>query len=339
MVACRHGGGRENSVIHRSDLGMVLSGRTVLAVLGTAGVVGGVGAARVAGVRRPVDLTGEWYRSACDRRRAGCGRERDGPGPALTRRWSTEIPRTGNEPSPVLVDGGVHVLTAPDVDGGDDLIPIRLLRLDPASGRVERDTVVTRTVRPPVVRSSGTRWCTPTEGSTPSRSTVSTPSPRTGASAGTGRSAVPPRTASSRRAIRWSSMGPCSPRWRAVRTRSRGSPPWIPGQVTNAGATRCRPTSGAGRSPPRMRTGRSTARCSMTGSSRRTPPAATPSGSSRTGTGPEPPAASPSATASRSPPPRRGPRRRRDLRGRRRRPLSPLTVATIAGGGAPRVYR
>lgn len=120
------------------------SRRAVLAALGTAGAVGAAGAARVAGVRRPVDVAGEWYRGAYDRQRTGHARERDGPGPGLTRRWSTEIPDGIHAPSPVLVDGGVYVVTAPDDYGDDDPVPVRLLHLHPGSGRIESETVVTR---------------------------------------------------------------------------------------------------------------------------------------------------------------------------------------------------
>lgn len=120
------------------------SRRAVLAALGTAGVVGAAGAARVAGVRRPVNVTGEWHRGAYDRRRTGHGRERDGPGPGLTRRWSIEVPRAIHDPSTVLVDGGVHVVAAPDADLANGSTPVRFLRVNPASGRVERDTQVTR---------------------------------------------------------------------------------------------------------------------------------------------------------------------------------------------------
>jgi outer membrane protein assembly factor BamB len=121
------------------------SRRAMLAALGAAGAAGAVGAARVAGVRRPVDVTGEWYRGSYDSGRTAYGRERDGPGPGLTRRWSTRIPDGVHSPAPVLVDGGVHVVAAPSISRQNDAgAPVSLLRVDPASGRIERETVVTR---------------------------------------------------------------------------------------------------------------------------------------------------------------------------------------------------
>jgi outer membrane protein assembly factor BamB len=121
------------------------SRRAMLAALGAAGTAGAVGAARVAGVRRPVEVTGEWYRGSYDSGRTGYSREREGPGPGLTRRWSTRIPDGIHSPAPVLVDGGVHVVAASGVSRQDDAgAPVRLLRVDPASGRLERETVVTR---------------------------------------------------------------------------------------------------------------------------------------------------------------------------------------------------
>lgn len=118
----------------------------MLAAVGAAGAASAVGVARVAGVRRPVDTSGaEWHRAAYDRQRTGNGRERDAPGPGLTRRWATEVPDDVHPSSPILVDGSVHVAAAiPSTRAGDRPRPIRFLRLDAASGAVELDSLVTR---------------------------------------------------------------------------------------------------------------------------------------------------------------------------------------------------
>lgn len=119
------------------------SRRAVLAALAV-GAAGTVGAARVAGVRRPVDLSGaEWHRGAYDRQRTGNGRERDAPGPGLTRRWATELPDGTNDPSPVLVDGRVYVVSVRSI-ASDGRRPVRFVALDAASGAIEVDSVVTR---------------------------------------------------------------------------------------------------------------------------------------------------------------------------------------------------
>ncbi|WP_254830717.1 PQQ-binding-like beta-propeller repeat protein [Haloglomus salinum] len=122
------------------------SRRALLAALGAAGAAGAVGAARVAGVRRPVGLSdAEWHRGAYDRQRTGNGRERDAPGPGLTRRWATDVPDDAHSSSPILVDGSVHVVAAvPSTRAGDRPRPVRFLRLDAASGAVELDSLVTR---------------------------------------------------------------------------------------------------------------------------------------------------------------------------------------------------
>jgi outer membrane protein assembly factor BamB len=119
------------------------SRRAMLAAIGAAGAAGAVGTARVAGVRRPVDVDGEWYRAAYDRQRTGNGRERTGPNPGLTRRWSTAIPDGVHQSSPVLVADSAYVVGADSSSQTEDPA-VHFLEVDIASGAVESDTVVTR---------------------------------------------------------------------------------------------------------------------------------------------------------------------------------------------------
>jgi outer membrane protein assembly factor BamB len=117
----------------------------MLAALAGVGAAGALGAARVAGVRRPVDLSdAEWGRGAYDRGRTGSARERDAPGPGLTRRWATELPDGVNDPSPVVVDERVHVVVGTQPAAPNGPRPVRFVGLDAASGAVEVDSVVAR---------------------------------------------------------------------------------------------------------------------------------------------------------------------------------------------------